>query len=270
LQPKHTQEKRKEVTKDIIEIESEYLKRIVRLDVYRTDESPSQPHTMLLVNDGQDLATMEFETMLDTSRKSKDANPLMVVAIYCGDERTQEYGMSVAPDFKGWGSKAADYEKFIMRELLPFLRKKYKEVVFGQTAYAGFSLGALSAFDIAWNNPDVFSRIGAFSGSFWYRSVDKDDKSYDPWQHRMMHLQVANSEIRPGMKFFFECGELDETEDRNKNGVIDSIDDTIDLMQLLLQKGYRENTDFFYLQMPDGKHDVPSWAKALPKFFAWL
>ena len=28
------------------------------------------------------------------------------------------------------------------------------------------------------------------------------------------------------MKFFFECGTEDETEDRNGNGIIDSIDDT--------------------------------------------
>ena len=69
------------------------------------------------------------------------------------------------------------------------------------------------------------------------------------------------------MKFFFECGEHDEEEDRNHNGVIDSIDDTIDLMRLLLLKGYREGRDFYYLQVPDGRHDVASWSRAFPKFF---
>jgi hypothetical protein len=71
------------------------------------------------------------------------------------------------------------------------------------------------------------------------------------------------------MKFFFECGEHDEEEDRNKNGVIDSIDDTLDLMRLLVKKGYREGRDIYYLQLPDGRHDVPSWAKALPTFLNW-
>ena len=85
----------------------------------------------------------------------------------------------------------------------------------------------------------------------------------------MMHKQVRDSEKREGMKFFFECGEMDETEDRNKNGVIDSIDDTIDLMRLLVRKGYREGKDFIYLQLPDGKHDVPSWARAWPDFLEW-
>ena len=86
----------------------------------------------------------------------------------------------------------------------------------------------------------------------------------------MMHRQVAQSEKREGMKFFFECGELDESEDRNRNGVIDSIDDTIDLMRLLLTKGYREGKDFHYLQIPEGRHDVTTWGKAFGEFLKWL
>jgi enterochelin esterase-like enzyme len=84
-----------------------------------------------------------------------------------------------------------------------------------------------------------------------------------------MHLQVRNGIYRPGMKFFFQCGEMDESEDRNKNGVIDSIDDTIDLMRELVKKGYREGRDIYYLQVPDGKHDVASWSRAIPKFLKW-
>ena len=84
-----------------------------------------------------------------------------------------------------------------------------------------------------------------------------------------MHRQVNEGEYRKEFKFFFECGELDETEDRNKNGVIDSIDDTIDLMRILIRKGYREGKDIHYLQMRDGRHDVSSWAKAFPAFLKW-
>lgn len=58
-------------------------------------------------------------------------------------------------------------------------------------------------------------------------------------------------------------------EDRNKNGVIDSIDDTIDLMRELIILGYREGKNIHYLQMPDGKHDVASWGRAMPEFFKW-
>jgi hypothetical protein len=51
--------------------------------------------------------------------------------------------------------------------------------------------------------------------------------------------------------------------------VIDSIDDTIDLMRELLNKGYQEGKDMVYLQIPGGKHDVPTWAAAFPAFLLW-
>ena len=177
--------------------------------------------------------------------------------------------MSARPDYKGWGAKAGLYEKFIIRELLPFIFKRFNSITFTDTSFAGFSLGGLSAFDIAWNHPQTFKMAAVFSGSLWWRSIDKNDKEYDPWKHRMLHRLVKESEYRKDFKFFFECGELDEFEDRNKNGVIDSIDDTIDLMRLLIRKGYREGRDIYYLQMPDGRHDVPSWAKAFPGFLKW-
>jgi hypothetical protein len=84
-----------------------------------------------------------------------------------------------------------------------------------------------------------------------------------------MHRQISEQPYKEGLRFFFECGELDEMEDRNRNGVIDSIDDTLDIMRLLHRKGYREGSNMHYLQMPDGRHDIASWGKALPSFFEW-
>jgi enterochelin esterase-like enzyme len=195
--------------------------------------------------------------------------PLLIAGIHCGEDRKNEYGVSTGPDFKGWGSKAPEYEQFVVKELLPFIHTRFHKTSFTEIAFAGFSLGALSALDIAWRHPDIFSKVAVFSGSLWWRSVDKDSKKYDPWLHRMMHKQVLNSEYKPGMKFFFQCGELDESEDRNNNRVIDSIDDTIDLMRLLVRKGYKEGKDIFYLQLRDGRHDVATWARALPAFLKW-
>ncbi|RYY12784.1 MAG: esterase, partial [Chitinophagaceae bacterium] len=123
--------------------------------------------------------------------------------------------------------------------------------------------------DTAWNHPEIFSRAAAFSGSFWWRAKAKDAPDYSEKTDRLMHRHIRNSAARPGMQFFFQCGTQDEQEDRNKNGVIDSIDDTIDLMKELLRKGYCEGPDFRYLQVQDGRHDVPTWAKAMPQFLRW-
>ncbi|HRG08691.1 MAG TPA: esterase family protein, partial [Cyclobacteriaceae bacterium] len=64
-------------------------------------------------------------------------------------------------------------------------------------------------------------------------------------------------------------GLLDEQSDRNKNSVIDSIDDTLDLIVELTKKGYRPFHDIHYLELPQGAHDLPTWGRALPEFLKW-
>jgi hypothetical protein len=49
---------------------------------------------------------------------------------------------------------------------------------------------------------------------------------------------------------------LDEIADRNNNGVIDSIDDTVALIEELQRLGYDTNHDIRYTNYEDGKHDV--------------
>ena len=57
--------------------------------------------------------------------------------------------------------------------------------------------------------------------------------------------------------------------DRNKNGVIDSIEDTLDLIAELTKKGYRPFQDIQYYEMKDGKHNLETWAEAMPVFLQW-
>jgi hypothetical protein len=71
------------------------------------------------------------------------------------------------------------------------------------------------------------------------------------------------------MRFYFECGSEDEIEDRNGNGVIDSIDDTLDLMETLANKGYDRGNEMYYHEILGGKHDIATWAIAFPVFLTW-
>jgi enterochelin esterase family protein len=61
---------------------------------------------------------------------------------------------------------------------------------------------------------------------------------------------------------------MDETSDRNGNGIIDSIDDTLDLIKELKQIGYADD-DIRYINDEEGKHDVETWGKAMPQFLIW-
>lgn len=251
-------------------IQSEPLGREVKVDFYLpTHVSQPENMSLLMINDGQDLVTMGFDKILSPLYSQKQIRPVFCVGIHCGEDRRNEYGMVVGPDFKGRGAKAGLYQQFIFEELLPFIYSEYKVKSFKERAFAGFSLGGLSALDLVINNPSVFSQAGVFSGSLWWRSKDKDDRDFNENTDRLMHRQVRQMDGKPAIKFFFECGELDETEDRNNNGVIDSIDDTLDLLKELNKKGYLENIDYQYLQLADGKHDVPTWARAWPDFLKW-
>jgi hypothetical protein len=82
-------------------------------------------------------------------------------------------------------------------------------------------------------------------------------------------MQVRKGTYKPWLKFFFETGTLDETADRNNNGVIDAIDDTISLIYELQMKGYNRENDIKYVELADGRHDVSTWAKAFPAFLIW-
>jgi enterochelin esterase family protein len=86
---------------------------------------------------------------------------------------------------------------------------------------------------------------------------------------RIAHALVRETSTRPGLKFWLQTGTKDETADRNKNGIIDSIDDTIDLIKELETKGYKRPEDIRYVEVVGGSHNTETWAKAMPKFLVW-
>jgi enterochelin esterase-like enzyme len=252
-------------------IDSEWLQREVKLDFYlpRNVSDPSRLD-LLLINDGQNMEELGLEPMLEQLYATQAIDPLVAVAIHAGEERKMEYGVAGHPDYQGRGVKAGLYQSFIFKEVLPFIRDTYHLPSFREKIFAGFSLGGLSALDMVWHYPDEFKKAGVFSGSLWWRSIDQTEKTYDDHQHRIMHQVIRNGQYKPGLKFFFQCGNKDETKDRNQNGIIDSIDDTQDLIKELIAKGYDPAKDIHYLEMPEGRHDIPTWALAMPEFLKWI
>lgn len=248
---------------------SHYLKREVKVDCYLpVNVAAPEDMSLLLINDGQDLVTMEFENILGKLYEQHAITALLCVGMHCAEDRKNEYGTAKILDYKGRGAKAGLYTQFVMEELLPFIREKYMVASFKEKSFAGFSLGALSALDIVWNNPADFSKAGAFSGSFWWRDKDQEDEDFDEGKHRIMHRQIKEGAHYAWLKFFFEVGTQDETADRNSNGIIDAIDDTLSLIDELKRKGYKDK-DLEYLELKDGRHNVPTWARAFPDFLKW-
>jgi len=247
---------------------SELLERDMLLDFY-LPKGVNEPAEMslLLINDGQDLSKMPFSEMMGDLYYFREIKPLLCVGIHCGKDRKNEYGVASKKDYLGRGAKAGLYTRFIFEELLPFIKKTYHVHHFKEKAFAGFSLGGLMALDIVWNNPHEFGKVGVFSGSLWWRQKDYDD-GYTDEADRIMHNQVKNGNAAPWLEFFFQTGTKDEENDRNGNGVIDSIDDTLDLISILQKQGFEEKS-VKYLELQDGTHDVATWARAFPEFLKW-
>jgi enterochelin esterase-like enzyme len=251
------------------EIQSNLLQRSVRFECFLPDSVVNQSSAdLLLINDGQDMEELGLASLLEEMISENRVSPLLCVAIHAG-ERKMEYGTAGTLDYMGRGFRAGLYSRFILEELLPLIRSTYGISSFRQKSFAGFSLGGLSALDIVWNHPHEFSRVGVFSGSLWWRTRGLDD-GYNEATDRIMHDMIRNGVYTPELKFFFEAGTLDETMDRNHNGIIDSIDDTLSLIEELVNKGYSRDQDITYLELENGRHDVATWAQAMPVFLKWI
>lgn len=249
-------------------VTSAFLKHDVEIDIYVPEGIlGNEKIELLLLNDGQDVAKMNFKKILEDAHQNKRNHKLIVVAVKASADRLMEYGVAGEPDFKGRGAKANLYNSFIIEELLPFVKKTVALPITGKVAFAGFSLGGISAFDIAWNNPLVFDAVGVFSGAFWWRKKDLTAGYTDA--DRIMHGMINSTSTKSDMKFWLMTGTDDEKADRNKNFIIDSIDDTVDIIKALLNKGYKRPDNIFYYEKVGGKHDVPTWESVMPAFLDW-
>lgn len=247
------------------------LKREVRVDVFLPPghfRHPNAAFPVLFLNDGQDMEAINLAHILEKMYAEKKLPHIIVVAIHANQDRMHEYGIASVPDYKKRGAKATQFTQFIENELIPSVKERYycSDNVH-DWVYGGFSLGGLSAFDIVWHQPELFSKVGVFSGSFWWRS--KAMQAHDPDANRIVIDFLHKSKARTGMKFWLQVGTADEQEDRNNNGIIDSIDDTLDVIKELNKLGYQHGEDIHYVEVIGGQHDLPTWAKVMPDFLHW-
>ena len=251
------------------ELYSRHLQRHVKLTIINSPmpDDKSQMN-LLLLNDGQDINKFRVKEIIDSLYSKKLIQPVLVVGIHAGD-RMREYGVTDQPDYQNRGDKAANYDAFIDDELYPFAKKKAGVRKFNSVVIAGCSLGGLSAFDVAWNHPDKIDKVGVFSGSFWWR--DKDDKAvdYSDENNRIMLTKIRSSKKKPHLQYWFYVGGKEENGDRDKDGIIDAVDDTKDLVALIKSKNICAPDDIVYTEEPNAKHDWPYWSAQLPTFLVW-
>ncbi len=260
-------------TKKIKQREDEIYSRHLQEHVKLTIISTAIPETknemnLLILNDGQDADKFRIKIIVDSLYRKKLIAPLLVVAVHAG-RREEWYGVAGKPDFENRGKKADKYAAFIDNELYPYIKKNAGVRSFKSVVIAGASLGGLSAMDIAWNNADKIDRVGVFSGSFWWRDKDQTAITYTEAANRILLSSIQQSRKRPHLKYWMYAGLQEEKSDRDKDGIIDVVDDTKDLLQIIEDKKVCPPGDIVYVESLNGLHDYAAWSKALPEFLLW-
>ncbi len=144
-----------------------------------------------------------FRSILNKLYRFNAIRPLLCIGIHAGPLRKFEYGTAISPDYKGRGNLAHRYMHFITEELVPAVHLLFPGKLLNCWAFAGFSLGGLSALDITWKHGQLFNMVAVFSGSLWWRTLDKDDPEYQDEQHRIMHNQIRDAVRVPRNEILF-------------------------------------------------------------------
>ncbi len=256
---------------EIEDVTSQHLENSRSLYVYLPPDYGGQSerrYPVLYLNDGQDRHQLKLHETLARLYNRRLIEPIIVIAIPTNEDRVQEYGTAVAPNAQGFGKKADQYSQFLTAEIMPLINEQYRtKTMVEETAIAGMSLGGLSAFDIAWNYPDLFGIVGVFSGSFWWRPAE--DETRVPPNKLIMPQLVLQESRKLKLRIWLEAATRDETADRDNNGVIDAIQDTRELIEALVSVGYKEGEDVVYVEVEGGRHNYETWSKIFPDFLRW-
>ena len=262
------------------------------------DHAVARRYPVLYANDGQDMEAVGLQPALAQLYRDKAIEPVIVVAIRMLADRASGYGLSdraAARSLVGGspigpiGTRAQDYSAWVATALVPYVDAHYRtrKSARGRTML-GWSLGALNAFNLGWQYPEVFGQVGAFSPSFWLAA---DRSSATAVQHtRLAQAMVDRGRKRAGLRMWFAVGTAEETKDRDGDGINDTVDDTQDLLQGyrgadgfrlrgLKQLGYTVNMDVAkhpsrhadatLFLLPGGVHNQASWKRMLPVFLRW-
>ena len=259
------------ITTRKIHISSSFLGKDMLVKLYlppNFNDGDFEVYPLLLFNDGQEMEAIHLQQTLERFYESDEMLPIVAAGIF-PQNRMGEYGTAGTLDYKGRGHLAEKYTRFIVEELLPYLQENYQTTTQAELrAFAGFSLGGLSAMDIVWKQAHHFGQVGVFSGSLWWRS--KVSTPDDPDANRIMHDTLLASDLtgKKHLRFWFQAGTKDEEEDRNNNGVIDAIDDTMHVIGILKYIGFEDDA-IQYTEVTDGKHHPSTWKEVLPNFLLW-
>jgi len=204
-------------------------------------EDAKRHYPVLYMQDGQNImdpktsfAGIDWrvdETLTRLIRQNK-IQEIIVVGIYNSKDRLREYSGS---------EKGHSYIKFIIDELKPFIDAQYRTLTDREnTAVIGSSMGGLISFLISWEHPEIFSKTGCMSSSFYYH------------EDKVIKMVMNYSGPKKNIKIYIDHGE-------------DGLVRAQKMFCALTAKGYLVGTDMDYFYAPGAEHNEKAWADRLER-----
>ena len=235
-------------------VESPQLKNSRSLRIYLPpsyQENAAKRYPVLYMHDGQNLfdaktASYGVEWGIDETVNHLVATGVMDEVIVVGIDNTPDRIPEYTPccDPKHGGGKLDAYEAFIVDTVKPMIDKTLRTLPGkDNTAIMGSSLGGIASVVIAQRHPDIFSKAGGVSSSFWW-----NDKAL-----------VTKIPARVPVKFYIDAGTKG-----------DGLEDTMLMRDAMLKQGYVADADLFYYAAEGGGHNEKSWAARVEKPLTWF
>ena len=162
-----------------------------------------------------------------------------------GANRIDEY--TPDPNTKYGGGKAEEHLNFILNKIIPWSISEYSCTKKSKhRAIIGSSLGGLFALYAGLEHPEVFSKIGALSTSFWFNTA--------------IFERISTANLSKKQRFVFITGEEEGLE--MTQPVVTAVSKLIS-NEIPYKNVYSEI-------VPDGKHQEWFWAQELNKTIKFL
>jgi enterochelin esterase family protein len=228
---------------------------------------PAVPASLMIYNDGQAFMAPEgdvrAQVVMDNLIYRRELPVMIAVFINPGRRPDQP-----EPNPKEWGDRTTNrpteyntldnkYAQVIVKELLPVLYKEYNISPDPERhGIGGSSSGAIAAFTVAWEYPDVFRKVLSNVGSF---TNIRGGNAYPDI--------IRKSDKKP-LRVFLVDGRNDNRS-LHADGMYDQARDwfyqNVRMQQALTEKGYDVNYEWGIQ-----KHGQKMLATVFPEMMRWL
>ncbi len=196
-------------------------------------EEDEQRYPVVYVQDSGDLINPQESGSLQAVRQltARQELPGIIFVGIASFDRNNEYTPFVSKNVfdptRNFGGNAAAYAAYIVEQLKPYIDRKYRTRPEQKyTGIMGFSLGGLISLYTGILYPDVFGRIGSFSGSFWFPGIVE-------W---VQQHPIRNT----GQRLYMNVGHAEGS--GRTNGQQWMVPNTKTVYEHLLQHGFSEHT----------------------------